>query len=154
MGNKSMGIGDWGWGPIPNPQSPFYSYILMFTMFTYIIYIEFIIELALILNLLVIILSDLKMMKQNSDRKFKKKENSNKITDNIETNNDLTNLPEEFDLQYNTEKTNKTTSNNSNNTNISKIEGITKPIPIPIDESSIYNAELFDLNNSFKSIGV
>jgi len=41
-----LGIGDWGLGPIPNPQSPIPNYILFNTYLTYnlIYYIIFIIK--------------------------------------------------------------------------------------------------------------
>jgi len=39
-----MGIGDWGLGPIPNPQSPYYKYIKIKLLLFLIIIIKIIFE--------------------------------------------------------------------------------------------------------------
>ena len=96
------------------------------------------------------------MMKNSnlkSDRKFKNKDNTRnqepkEATKETVISNETSYHPEEFDVEFNkSENANKTKT--TSNTEI-----VSKPIPLQVDNSSIYNSELFDFNDSFKSLGV
>jgi len=91
------------------------------------------------------ILSQSKMMKSKSDKNLKKKEKVNLVIDDKTDQNEVSYPPEEFDLQFN-----HTNENNKKTQDITSF----KPTPLPTNESSIYNSELFDFKDSFKSLGV